>query len=111
MALLLGERQADETTGILQTEEHVMISAGTLAEALIVAGPRGLSDEMMQVLEGIGAEIDHLGAARAVAVYGAYSALSGRKCQTGGSQAARRVPCWPKAARQRRERNCCAKLH
>ena len=74
MALLLGEPQADEIAGILQTEEHFMISAGTLAEALIVAGRRGLSDEMMQLLEGIGADIDHMSAAGAVAVSEAYSA-------------------------------------
>ena len=74
MALLLGEPQADEIAGILQTEEHFMISAGTLAEALIVAGRRGVSDEMMQLLEGIGADVDHLSAAGAVAVSEAYSA-------------------------------------
>ena len=74
MALLLGEPQADEIAGILQTEEHFMISAGTLAEALIVAGRRGVSDEMMQLLEGIGADVDHLSTAGAVAVSEAYSA-------------------------------------
>ena len=74
MALLLGEPQADEIAGILQTEEHFTISAGTLAEALIVAGRRGVSDEMMQLLEGIGADVDHLSAAGAVAVSEAYSA-------------------------------------
>ena len=74
MALLLGEPQADEIAGILQTEEHFMISAGTLAEALIAAGRRGVSDEMMQLLEGIGADVDHLSAAGAVGVSEAYSA-------------------------------------
>jgi hypothetical protein len=62
-------------------------------------------------LEGIGADIDHLSAAGAVAGPAAYSAWGSRNCQTGGSQAAGRVPCWPKVARQRRERDCCAKLH
>ena len=73
MALLLGEPQADEIAGIFQTEEHVMISAGTLAEALIVAGRRGVSDEMMQLLEGIGADVDQLSAAGAIAISEAYS--------------------------------------
>ena len=41
---------------------------------------------------------------------GATSNGCSRNCQTGGSQAAGRVPCWPKVARQRRERDCCAKL-
>ena len=86
IALQLGEPQADEIAGILQTEEQYMISAGTLTEALIVARRRSLSDEMMQFLEGIGADIDHLSAAGAVAVPAAYSAAWGsRNCQTGGS--------------------------
>ena len=74
MALLLGEPQADAIAGILQTEEHFTISAGTLAEALIVAGRRGVSEEMMQLLEGMGADVDHLSAAGAIAISEAYSA-------------------------------------
>ena len=74
MALLLGEPQADEIAGVLQTEEHFMISAGTLAEALVVAGRRSVSQEMMQLLEGIGADVDQLSAAGAIAVSEAYSA-------------------------------------
>lgn len=73
MALLLGEPESDKIAEWLKSEENFKISAGTLAEALIVAGRRGLSEEMLQLLEGISVEIDTLSAAGAIAVAGAYS--------------------------------------
>lgn len=73
MALLLGEPEADRIAEVLKSEENFKISAGTLAEALIVAGRRGLSEEMLQLLEGISVEIDTLSAAGAIAVAEAYS--------------------------------------
>lgn len=68
MALLLGEPEAEQIAELLKSEEDFKISAGTLAEALIVAGRRGLSEEMSQLLEGIVVEIDTLTAAGAIAV-------------------------------------------
>ena len=73
MALLLGEPEADEIAELLKSEEDFKISAGTRAEALIVAGRRGLSDEMLQLLEGIAVEIVTLSAAGAIAVAEAYT--------------------------------------
>ena len=73
MALLLGEPEADQIAGILESEEDFKISAGTLAEALIVAAQRGMSEAMSQLLEGIAVEIDTLSAARAISVADAYS--------------------------------------
>ena len=73
MALLLGEPEADNLAELLKSEEDFKISAGTLAEALIVAGRRGLSDEMLQLLEGIAVEIVTLSAAGAIAVAEAYT--------------------------------------
>lgn len=73
MALLLGEPEADAIAAILESDEEFTISAGTLAETLIVAGRRGISEEMSQLLEGIGAEIDTLSASGAVAVAEAYA--------------------------------------
>ncbi len=73
MALLLGEPEADRIAEVLKSEENFKISAGTLAEALIVAGRRGLSEEMLQLLEGISVEIEKLSAAGAIAVSEAYS--------------------------------------
>lgn len=73
MALLLAEPDADQIAEILKSDEDFMISAGTLAEALIVAGRRGLSEEMSRLLEGIGVEIEAVSAAGAIAVSEAYS--------------------------------------
>lgn len=73
LALLLAEPQADQIAEILKSEEDFKISAGTLAEALIVAGRRGLSEEMSLLLEGLAVEVETVSAARAVAVSKAYS--------------------------------------
>jgi hypothetical protein len=53
MALLLSEPCGDEIADALVDEAQVVISAGTLAEALIVAGHRGLSEEMEMLLSGV----------------------------------------------------------
>ena len=74
MALLLGEPEADEIAAILGGDESLSISAGTLAEALIVAERRGLQVEMAQLIDGLGVDVDELGAAGAAAVARAYSA-------------------------------------
>lgn len=73
MAMLLGEPEADGIAAILESDELFTISAGTLSEALIVAGRRGVSEEMSQLLDGIGVDVDVLSEARAVAVAEAYS--------------------------------------
>lgn len=74
MALLLAEPSAEQIASILAAEEHIFISAGTLAEALIVAARRGVSEEMTLLLEGIGAEVESMDTAGAYAVAGAYAA-------------------------------------
>lgn len=73
MALLLDEPEADQIADLLKSEEEFKISAGTLAEALIVAGRRGISVEMSQLIEGIAAEIEPLNASGSIAVAEAYS--------------------------------------
>ena len=73
MALLLDEPEADQIADRLKSEEEFTISAGTLAEALIVAGRRWISTEMSQLIEGIAVEIENLSAAGAIAVAEAYS--------------------------------------
>jgi ribonuclease VapC len=73
MALLLAEPEADQIAELLKSDEDFKISAGTLAEALIVAGRRGLSEEMSRLLEGIAAEIETVSAAGAISVSEAYS--------------------------------------
>jgi ribonuclease VapC len=73
MALLLSEPCGDDIADVLVDEAKVVISAGTLAEALIVAGRRGLSEEMEMLLSGIGIEVENLSASGARAVAGAYA--------------------------------------
>ncbi|MYA89557.1 MAG: type II toxin-antitoxin system VapC family toxin [Boseongicola sp. SB0662_bin_57] len=74
MALLLAEPQADQVAAILKAEGHVVISAGTLAEALVVAARRGVAEELTLLIDGIGIQVDSLAVAGAHAVAEAYSA-------------------------------------
>jgi len=74
MALLLAEPTADQIATVLEAEEHVIISAGTLAEALIVAARRGLLEEMTMLLDGIGAKVETVSEQTSYAVAEAYAA-------------------------------------
>ncbi len=73
MAILLNEPQADACAAALAAEEAVQISAGTLAEALIVAGRRGLSKEMSAMVERLGLIVLPVTAAVAQRAADAYS--------------------------------------
>ncbi len=53
MAILLDEATAEPCKAVLEEEADVVISAGTLAEALIVARSRGLEEAMKLLLDGI----------------------------------------------------------
>ncbi len=57
MAILLGEAESEACMGVIEGAETLVISAGTVAEALIVADRRGLGEEMRRLLEGLGFEI------------------------------------------------------
>lgn len=57
MAILLSEAEADQCASILELEPHILISAGTVAEALIVAARRNVGEEMAALIEGLGFEI------------------------------------------------------
>ncbi|WP_353257011.1 type II toxin-antitoxin system VapC family toxin [Hyphomonas sp.] len=70
MAVLLGEAQADECTSVLESAGSLLISSGTLAEALIVAARRNLGVEMAMLIDGLGFEIANVtpAAARRIAL-------------------------------------------
>lgn len=51
MAIVLDEPQADICISRLATEPDVLISAGTVAEALIVAGRSGFEAKMARVID------------------------------------------------------------
>jgi ribonuclease VapC len=57
MAVLLAEPEADACIKALQTEPDVLISAGTVAEAMIVAGRRNVANEMAKLIDGLGFNI------------------------------------------------------
>lgn len=69
MAILLGEVDSDACMDVLEGAEPLVISAGTVAEALIVADRRGVGEEMRRLLDGLGFEISPVtpAAARLVA--------------------------------------------
>jgi ribonuclease VapC len=72
MAILLDETQAAARMQVLETEAEIVISAGTIAEALIVAGRRNVGAEMAQLLDGPGFEIAPVTPASARRVATAY---------------------------------------
>lgn len=74
MALLLSEPSADRIEEALTSEDRIVMSAGTLAEALIVATRRGVSEEMTQLIQGLGIEVESLDAQGAQVVAEAYAA-------------------------------------
>ena len=69
MAILLGESEASACANVLATNDRIVISAATVAEALIVAERRNLGVEMVKLVDGLGFEIVAvtLGVARRVA--------------------------------------------
>lgn len=72
MAIVLNESVADDCAASLEAEEHVLISAGTVAEALIVAGRRNVADDMLRLIDGLGFEIVSVTSASARRVARAY---------------------------------------
>lgn len=69
IAIVLDEPAADDCIAVLETEDDLLISAGTIAELLIVAARRGVAEEVQSLLDGLGFEIVPVteGAARRVA--------------------------------------------
>lgn len=57
MAIVLGETAADACIAALEAEAEVLISAGTVAEALIVATRRNVAGEMANLIEGLGFDV------------------------------------------------------
>jgi ribonuclease VapC len=76
MAVLLDNPQADAVSERLATAPSLAMSAGTLAEALIVARRRGLGAEMAALIDGVGVEIAPVTRDFAEAVADAYDRWS-----------------------------------
>jgi ribonuclease VapC len=72
MAILLDEASAETCVAAIEAEEKLLISAGTVAEALIVAERRGVGSQMTALIDGLGFEITPLTPAAARRVAAAY---------------------------------------
>ena len=72
MALVLNEPDADACAAALEAEDHLLISAGSVAEALIVAARRNVGEDVAQLIEGLGFEIVSVTAASARRIAEAY---------------------------------------
>ena len=57
MAIVLDDPEADACIAALETEDDLLISAGTVAEALIVAARRNVGEEMERLIDGLDFEI------------------------------------------------------
>jgi ribonuclease VapC len=72
MEIILGGAKADACTKVLETETEVLISAGTVAEALIVAARKNLAEEMTKLIDGLGFEVVTVTPAAARRIAAAY---------------------------------------
>ncbi len=72
MAVVLDEAAADRVSAGLEGASEIALSAVTMAEALIVAGQRGLGPEMQRLIEGLGTEVVTVTPADAVRVAAVY---------------------------------------
>jgi len=72
MAIVLGEADADVCMAMLETGPVVLISAGTVAEALIVAARRKVAEEMAKLIDGLGFDVVTVTAASARRIAAAY---------------------------------------
>lgn len=57
MAIILNEPEAGACIRAIEVEDDLVISAGTVAEALIVAARRNVGEEMARLIDGLGFEI------------------------------------------------------
>jgi ribonuclease VapC len=73
LAIVLLEPEAERCRDAMASDPDVIISAATVAEALIVAGRRGVGESMAQLLEVAGLRVIDLTKADALRAAEAYS--------------------------------------
>jgi ribonuclease VapC len=74
MAILLGESQAESVMQAIEEADALCVSAGILAEAIIVAERRSIGSEMRELIDGLGVEVVSVDVFGAEAVTAAYRA-------------------------------------
>src|SRR5882757_4980924 len=57
MAIVLNEPEADACIAALEAEDRLLISAGTIAEALIVSARRNVGEQLARLIDGLGFEV------------------------------------------------------
>ena len=73
MAIVLGEPQGEACMAAIEKADGLLVSAGTVAEALIVAERRNVGDEVGTLIFGLGFEVVTVTAASARRIAGAYA--------------------------------------
>ena len=73
MAIVLREPKAAACIATLEAADEILISAGTIAETLIVAARRNVSEEMAQLIEGLGLNVIAVTQASAERIAKAYA--------------------------------------
>lgn len=73
MAVVLDEPDAEACSEVLAREDDIAISAGTLAEALIVAARRLVGEVMQRLVEGLDCQVVAVTHADALKVADAYA--------------------------------------
>jgi ribonuclease VapC len=73
MAILLDEPRSDACIAALEAEDDIFISAGTVAESLIVAARRNVGAEMTSIIDGLGFDVVPVTAAAARRIAEAYA--------------------------------------
>jgi ribonuclease VapC len=72
MAIVLDDPQADACMAALEADDDLLISAGTVAEALIVAARRNVGEEMERLIDELGFAVVSVTSASARRVAQAY---------------------------------------
>jgi ribonuclease VapC len=72
MAIVLDEPEADACIAALEAEDEILISAGTVAEALIVSARHNVEAEVASIIDRLGFEIVTVTAAAARRIAEAY---------------------------------------
>ncbi len=72
MAIVLNDPQADACAAAIEVADEILVSAGTVAEALIVAARRNVGEEMERLIYGLGFEIVSVTSAAAQRIAQAY---------------------------------------
>jgi ribonuclease VapC len=57
MAIVLDDTEAGACIAALEAEDDLLISAGTVAEALIVSARRNVGEEVASLIDGLGFEV------------------------------------------------------